>query len=95
MIVNDLDVFGAFTRPPKANPELVIDPDAPLALAVPAQFLKPVSGRHAKVAQILRQIQLDKLSKHLPFDLRPPAHMAQPEELFGVLRPKGLNHGFR
>jgi hypothetical protein len=76
MVINNFDIFWSFCSPPEANPELIIDPDTPLTLAISAQFLEPISGRNSQIVQVLREIELHKLSQGLPFDLRPPADLA-------------------
>jgi hypothetical protein len=51
MIVNNLHVAwaGPFFGPFKANPPLVIDADAVLALSVPFQRFKTVARQYGKV----------------------------------------------
>jgi hypothetical protein len=95
MIINNLDILQTLRCPAKANPELVIDPDAPLALPVPAQFFKPVSWRHPKIVHAPRQIKLNQLAQSLPFNLRPPPDMAESEQLFSILGSEGYNHEVR
>src|SRR5208282_4390076 len=47
VVVRDLDRRRSFFRPDEANPELVVDPDAVLALAVSFKRFEPVAGRGA------------------------------------------------
>ncbi len=56
MIVNDFDVSGAFFGPAKANPLLVIDPNAVLDLAAAFQRLKPVVRQSSKIRQVLGRL---------------------------------------
>ena len=51
MVVNNLHVAwaGPFCGPFKANPPLVIDADAVLALSASFQRLKAVAGQYGKV----------------------------------------------
>jgi hypothetical protein len=51
MVINNLHVgwAGRFFGPFKANPPLVIDADAVLALSVPSQRFKTVAGQYGKV----------------------------------------------
>jgi hypothetical protein len=43
MIVDDLDVKGVTVTPPEADPPLLVDPDAVLALAIAFQSLGVMS----------------------------------------------------
>jgi hypothetical protein len=45
VIVHDLDLCRAFRGPNKARPELIVDPDRMLALAIASQRLKMVAPR--------------------------------------------------
>jgi hypothetical protein len=51
MVVRDLDVRRAFRRPNKAYPELVIDTDRVLTLAIARKRLKPVARRRPQVGR--------------------------------------------
>jgi hypothetical protein len=50
VVVDDLDVVRVTLRPAQADPPLVVDPDAVLARAVPAQGLEAVARRRLEVA---------------------------------------------
>jgi hypothetical protein len=54
VVVHDLDLRRALRRPNKAHPELVVDPDRVLLLAVARQSLKSVAWRRPQVAEIAR-----------------------------------------
>lgn len=51
MLVDDLDVGRAGWRPGEAEPELVVDLDGILALAIAFQSLQAVGGRRSQVLQ--------------------------------------------
>jgi hypothetical protein len=51
VVVDDLDVVRVTLRPAQADPSLVVDPDAVLARAVPAQGFEAVAGRRLEVAE--------------------------------------------
>lgn len=57
MIINYFHVPGVFTVPAKADPELVIDSDAPLALAVALQLLQPVTRRLFQIFDGARKVE--------------------------------------
>lgn len=78
MVVRDLDVRRAFRRPNKAYPELVIDTDRVLTLAISRKRLKPVARRRPQVGQIARSVQVAQFrratltqSAGKPFGLSP------------------------
>jgi hypothetical protein len=56
MIIDDLDIdgTGGTFRPFEANPPLVIDADAVLALAVALERFEPIAGQSGKVFQTRR-----------------------------------------
>jgi len=69
VVVRDCDLFGSCLRPSKADPPLVIDPDAVLTDPVSAELLKPVSRRHLKVSDHFCCIQDRELSQGDPLEI--------------------------
>jgi hypothetical protein len=61
LVFGDFDVIGTIFLPGKADPVLIVDPDAVLPLPVAAQSLKPVSRNCRHVLQLLRVVQHPKL----------------------------------
>ena len=59
MVINNLHVrwAGRLFGPLKANPPLVIDADAVLALPVALEGFQPIAGQSGKVFQARRHIQ--------------------------------------
>jgi len=49
MVVGDFNIKGITVVPSEANPKLIINPDAELALAICLQSLQTVTGRNSKV----------------------------------------------
>ena len=92
MIIDDFDILRSLRGPSEADAVLVIDPDAPLPLAVTAQGLQPVARRGAHVVQAPGQIQLHEFAQDLSFDRCPFADMLLAEQTFGILRPERLDH---
>src|SRR6266545_5535314 len=78
VIVHDLDLRRAFRRPDKAHPELIVDPDRVLPLAIARQRLETVAWRRPQVAEIARGVEvaqfparrLDQIGRK-PFGLSP------------------------
>jgi hypothetical protein len=52
MIVGDFDVPCCAIPPRKAEPPLIVDADAALALTIPAQSLHTVAWRHAQIVEL-------------------------------------------
>ena len=69
MIVHDLHILGRLTPPYEADPPLVIDANAVLASTVPLQGLKTIAGRSGQVANLLRVVQLPKLTLDDPLNV--------------------------
>src|SRR3569833_1378431 len=57
MIVDDFHVFRIGARPAETDAELVVDPDAVLAVTVAFQFFQTVSGWNAQKAQVGSRVQ--------------------------------------
>jgi len=58
MVINDFNIFRSRFGPTKTNPELFVDPNAALALAVTRQCLQHISGRDLKIIQSVGCLQL-------------------------------------
>src|SRR5262245_1673932 len=83
MVVRDLDVRRAFRRPNKAHPELVVDPDRMLSLAVAHQCLKTVTWRGPQVSELAGGIEIAQF---------PPRHL---DEIgWNALRTLPVEDGF-
>jgi hypothetical protein len=57
MLVNDPGAPGMTVAPFEAEPELVVDPDAPLPFAIPLQLFQPVLRRYAQKLQRRRSVE--------------------------------------
>jgi len=94
MIVGDFDAVGGAIAPFKANPPLVVDPNAVLPLAVSAQAFQTVAGQRRQNSQIVGCIEHVELPKRRTFDgAELPARLAMKEPL-RLLGPKGLDHRY-
>jgi len=62
VVVDDLDVVRATLRPAQADPPLVVDADAVLARAVPAQGFEAVAGRRLEVAERSGMVDLQQIA---------------------------------
>jgi hypothetical protein len=84
MVISHFDVGWSFGRPSEANPELVVDPDRILSLAVPLERFQSVAWWQPQVAQINSGIEIAKLA---PRDLDQIGRKA--------LRALAVEYGFR
>lgn len=96
MVIDDLHVGHALVGPHEAQPPLVVDADAVLALAVAAQRFQPVAGRAAQEVQSLRRVQLRQLALGHAVDVGEAAGLAAGEQALRVrtLEREG-RHGLR
>ena len=93
MVVYDFDFRRAFRRPNKAHPELVVDPDRMLPLAIARQRLKTVARRRPQVAEIVRGIEVAQFSaRHLDQIGRKALRTFAIEEGLGGLMPEAPDH---
>lgn len=93
VIVRNLDVIRIAVRPAKANAPLVIDSNAVLTCPITDQFLKPVSGRHAKIAKRLGGMNQKQFSQcgplHIPAEAGPSLAL---KYLFSIAITEALDH---
>ena len=62
MVIHDLNIFGSGLGPAEADPILIVDADAVLAVPVPFQRLEAVARWGTEIPEIFRLIQLIELS---------------------------------
>ncbi len=58
MEINNFDIFRASLGPAEANPELFVDSNAVLVLAVTMQWLQHISGRYFQIIQLACSLEL-------------------------------------
>jgi hypothetical protein len=58
MVINNFYIFRASLGPAEANPELPVDSNAVLTLAVTMQWLQHISGRYFKIIQLACSLEL-------------------------------------
>jgi len=93
VVVDDLDVPGVTPRPAEADPPLVVDSDAVLALSIALERLEPVSRRDLEILERLRSIQDEELPQRASVKLRRKASRTfSPEEDLGGRTAEAPNH---
>lgn len=70
VVIDDLDVFGPFIGPQKAQTPLIVDPNAVLPGAITAKRFQPVPRRDSHEFQRCRSVQLHELAPRDGFDIR-------------------------
>jgi len=67
MIINDFNILGTCACPTKAEPELVIDPNAVLTDPVAFQYFESVARRNPQVIEAGRNLKLPQLPQRDSF----------------------------
>jgi hypothetical protein len=62
MIVDDLDIRGPSVGPNKTEPELIVQSNGMLALAIPAQGFEPISRRETQIIETSSVVQHEQLA---------------------------------
>lgn len=74
----------ASVAPTEAQPPLIVDPDAVLALSVTHQRLQTIARRCPQITQLVRRVQHGQLA------LRHPLNRPKAPDLFTTKQPFGL-----
>src|SRR5690606_2071481 len=91
VVVHDFYVFGVRAIPAKADAELIVDPDAVLALAIALQGFQPVSWRHSQVLQAAGPIELPQFAPRDHGDAVESPYGLAFKEVPGVLATERLD----
>jgi hypothetical protein len=84
VVIDNLDLVRFVILPAKANPVLVVDAYAVLALAVAPQRLQPVSMWLSQIVQmrsVVQHLQLVPRNRENPAE---PAALSRKKEMFGL-----------
>jgi hypothetical protein len=92
VVINYLHLLRRAVTPNKADPPLIINPDAVLTLSLAAQSLESVSGYDSQILQCRGIIEHSKLPPCHPSDVPEPAILFAPEQILGLLRAEGPDH---
>ena len=84
MIVHDLDVLGIVSRPAKADAELIVHPQAPLARTITLQLLETVHRRRTQVLDASREVELLQLAQRWTLDVGEAGRALQAEQRLGI-----------
>jgi hypothetical protein len=93
VVIYYLDFDRAFRRPNKAHPELVVDPDRVLPLAIARQGLKTIAWRRPQVAKIARGVKVAQFpARNLDKIGRKALRAFAVEDRFGSLVAEAPDH---
>ena len=93
MIIYDFDFCRTLCRPDEAHPELVVDPDGVLSIAIACQCLEPIARGRPQVAKCGRGMEIAQFpSSNSDQISRKTLRSVSVENRFGNLVPKGYDH---
>jgi hypothetical protein len=93
MVVHDFDLRRAFRRPNEAHPELVVDSDRVLPLAIRRKRFKAIAGRRPQIAEITRGVEIAQFpARHLDQIGRKTLRAFAVEDGFGGLVTEAPDH---
>jgi len=92
VVVDNFNVGGSFGRPAETQTELIIDPDALLALAVPCQRLESVARWRPQKLQSIRGVQLSQFAGCYIRHIREALTLAGFEQCQRIRAPEAFYH---
>jgi hypothetical protein len=93
MVINNFDIFRTGLGPAKANPELFVDSNAVLTLAVTVQRLQHVARRHLKIIQLICSMELADFPQGNALKTDKASHATPACKLLCVLTLERYDHG--
>lgn len=92
MVINNFDIFRASLGPAEANPELPVDYNTVLTLAVTMQWLQHISGRYFKIIQLACSLELPNFPQGNSLKIDEAFDAASACQLLGVLTLERYDH---
>jgi hypothetical protein len=84
---------GVAIPPPKADPPLIVHPNAVLAPPISLEHFQSIPRRNTEIIQALGRVQLDKLPEHDPVQIsRVAAARHSGEETLSLAIGEAWNH---
>ena len=74
MVIYDLNLVGVVVAPDEANPPLVVDANAVLAMAIAPKRLQAIPGRLLEIVQPADAIQIEQLAPCHPLEGTKPGY---------------------
>lgn len=91
MIIHYFNTFGVGTRPAKADTELIIHANAPLARTTALQLFEAVTGWCTQIFDTLSEIELLEFAQRRALDVHKASDVLKPEQGFGMRAPERLD----
>jgi hypothetical protein len=92
VVVDDFHVRRTIVGPTEADPELIVDPDAVLALPITSQGLQPIARRCSQELQGVRSIKHREFARRDVRDRREPLRPAGLEKAPRFRATEALDH---
>ena len=92
MIINNFHVFRASLGPTEADPELPVDSDVVLTLAITKQWLQHISGRYFKIIQLACSLKLPNFPQSNSLKIDEASDSASACQLLGILTLERYDH---
>src|SRR5690554_8173844 len=92
MVINNFDIFRASLGPAETNPELFVDSNAVLALAVTMQWLQHISGRYFQIIQLACSLELPNLPQGNSLEIDEAPDPAPTCQFLGILTLERYDH---
>lgn len=92
MAVNNFNIFRTSLGPAEANPELPVDSNAVLTLAVTMQRLQHIAGRYFKIIQPTCSLELPNLPQGNALEIDKASGAATACQLLGILTLERYDH---
>jgi len=92
MVINNFDIFRTSLGPAEANPELPVDSNAVLTLAVTVQWLQHIAGRYFKIIQLACSLELPNFSQGNSLKIDEASDATSACQLLGILTLERYDH---
>ena len=93
MVINNFNVLRTSLGPAEANPELPVDSNAVLTLAVTMQWLQHITGRYLKIIQLACCLELPNFPQSNSLKIDKASDAASACQLLGILTLERYDHG--
>lgn len=92
MVINNFDIFRTSLGPAEANPELPVDSNAVLTLAVTMQRLQHIAERYFKIIKLTCSLELPDLPQGNALEIDKASDAASACQLLGILTLERYDH---
>ncbi len=92
MVINNFHIFRASLGPTEANPELLVNSNAVLTLAVTMQRFQHIPGRYFKIIQLACSLELPNFPQSNSLITDEASDAASACQLLGILTLERYDH---